>query len=245
MIVQAQGIVLKTFDFRETSRIATFFTKEDGKIKGVLKGIRKDMKKFGSSVDRFSVNHLVYYTHRHSDLHLISQCDLKAFFFPIRQDMKRSLAATYAIDLVDAMMPIEQANERVYHLLFHFLTELETVQDISKLVHIFQIKILMMSGFKPFLDACVICQKKISPRMKFSMKVGGLLCPDCYANDHEAVIISGGAIASLVHIEKSAWSHALRLRLDTNIQKELKYVLNNFLIFHLERQIKSSRYIGM
>lgn len=62
MIVQAQGIVLKTFDFRETSRIATFFTKEYGKIKGVLKGIRKDMKKFGSSVDRFSVNHLVYYT---------------------------------------------------------------------------------------------------------------------------------------------------------------------------------------
>ena len=46
MIVQTEGIVLKSFDFRETSRIATFFTKDHGKVKGVLKGIRKDHKKF-------------------------------------------------------------------------------------------------------------------------------------------------------------------------------------------------------
>ena len=40
MILKAEGIVLKTFNFRETSCIVTFFTKEHGKIKGVLKGIQ-------------------------------------------------------------------------------------------------------------------------------------------------------------------------------------------------------------
>jgi len=79
MINHTEGIVLKTLDFRETSRIATFFTKHHGKIKGVLKGVRKDSKKFGSSIDKFTVNNIVYYEYTRSDLHLISQCDLTQF----------------------------------------------------------------------------------------------------------------------------------------------------------------------
>jgi len=81
VIAHTKGIVLKSIDFRETSRIATFFTKNYGKVQGVLKGIRKDFKKFGSSVDRFSVNDIVYYQYSRSDLHLISQCDLTQFYF--------------------------------------------------------------------------------------------------------------------------------------------------------------------
>ena len=111
MIVKSEAIVLKSFDFRETSKIATFFTKEFGKVKGILKGIRKDHKKFGSSVDKFSVNDLVFYHHRNSDLHLVGQCDLRAFFFPVRQDLEKTLAASYMLELVEAIMPAEEENQ--------------------------------------------------------------------------------------------------------------------------------------
>lgn len=243
MILQTQAIVLKRFDFRETSQIVTFFTRDHGKVKGILKGIRKDHKKFGSSVDQFSVNHLVYYGHRESDLHLVGQCDLKVFFFKIRQDVKRTLAASYALELVDAIMPSEEKNTEIYDLLIAYLTALEDTDDVSKLVHIFQIKILLLSGFRPFLDSCVVCQKKISPKMQFSMKLGGLLCEDCRANDRTATAISRGTIASLVHIERNIWEHVLRLKLTVLTKKELKYILNNFLVYHLERHLKATRFL--
>lgn len=243
MILSTPAIVLKRFDFRETSQIATFFTRDHGKIKGVLKGIRKDHKKFGSSVDRFSVNHLVFYSHRDSDLHLIGQCDLKAFFFKVRQDMKRTLAALYSLELVDAIMPAEEKNPEVYDLLLHYLTALEDIEDVNKLVHIFQIKILLLSGFRPFLDSCVVCQSKINPKMQFSMKLGGLLCEGCRPNDHAATAISQGTIASLVHIERYSWEHVLRLKLTKLTQRELKYVLNHFLVYHLERHLKATRFL--
>ena len=108
MILKTEAIVLKSFDFRETSRIVTFFTKEYGKVKGILKGIRKDPKKFGSQVDKFSINDIVYYQHRNSDLHLVSQCDLRAFFFETRKDFKKTMAASYILELVDAIMPVEE-----------------------------------------------------------------------------------------------------------------------------------------
>jgi len=243
MIAHTEGIVLKTFDFRETSRIATFYTKQYGKVKGVLKGVRKDSKKFGSSIDRFSVNDIVYYRYSRSDLHLVSQCDLIQYFFAVRQDYKRNIAANYMIELVDTVMPSEEPNKRVYSLMLDFLEHLETAKDIDKLVHIFQIKILMISGFRPQIDSCVHCQRKIHGRAKFSLKDGGLLCQDCPSEESESAIISKGTVASILHIEKNATLKNLRLGFTATVRRELKYVLNNFLVYHLGRQIKAAKFL--
>lgn len=243
MIVQTQGIVLKTFDLRETSRIAFFFTKDHGKVKGVLKGIRKDPKKFGSYIDKFSVNDLVYYQSRQSDLHLVSQCDLREYFFLVRQDYKRNLAANYALELINTIMPAEQENKEIYELLLKYLESLGTILDIDKLVYMFQIKTLLFSGFRPHLDCCVKCGKKVKARAQFSLKSGGLVCAHCPLDELKPTLISQGAVASILHIERSEWEKCLRLGLAASVKKELKYILNHFLVYHLERQLKTARYL--
>lgn len=243
MIAKTEGIVLKTFDFRETSRIATFFTRDYGKLKGILKGIRKDSRKFGSYVDRCSVNDIVFYHYRNSDLHLISQCDLKEYFLPIQQEYKRSLAAHYALELINILMPAEEANSIIYQLILDYLRSLQTQKDIDKLVYLFQIKILQSSGFRPYLDSCLKCQKKVVSKAKFSLRSGGLLCQSCLSLSGEAMAISQGTIASIVHIEKNTWPEAIRLGLTSTVKKELKYILNNFLVYHLEKSLKTSRYL--
>ncbi len=243
MILKTEGIVLKTFDLRETSRIAIFFTKEYGKVSGVLKGIRKDHKKFGSSVDRFSVNFIVYYQYRNSDLHLISHCDLKSYFYPIRQDLKKSLAASYILELVNMIMPPEEKNEKIYRLMMDFLESLETAADPNLLVHFFQIKILSLSGFKPHLDTCLKCKTRIIEKARFSLREGGLVCLDCAAGDVTLEPLSPGAVSSIIYAEGHEWPICLRLKLTESVQKELKYVLNNFLVFHLGRKLKSEKYL--
>ncbi len=246
MIVTTEGIVLKSFDFRETSRIATFLTKDFGKVKGVLKGIRKTPGKFGTSLDRFSVNDIVYYQYRNSDIHLVSQCDMKEFFNGFRQDLKRLTAASYASELLDTLVMAEEENQEVYVLMQNFLNSLQTVEDINKLIHIFQIKILLLSGFRPHLDSCVRCQKKIAGQANFSLPWGGLVCASCKPpalGAGSVVSITKGTVASIMHIEESPWQVVLRLGLSERIKKELKYVLNHFLVFHLERHLRSTKYL--
>jgi len=243
MIITTEGIVLKSFDFRETSRIATFLTKDFGKVKGVLKGIRKTPSKFGSSVDRFSVNDIVYYEYRNSDIHLVSQCDMKEFYNGFRQDLKRLTAASYASELLDALVMAQEENQDVYQLMQNFLNSLQTVEDVNKLVHIFQIKILLLSGFRPHLDSCVRCEKKIMSQANFSLPLGGLVCSSCKAPAGSMVSITKGTVSSIMHIEETPWPIALRLGLSERIKKELKYVLNHFLVFHLERHLRSTKFL--
>jgi DNA repair protein RecO (recombination protein O) len=244
VIVSTEAIVLKSFDYRETSRIATFFTLRHGKMSGVMKGIRKDPRKFGSSVDRFTINDIVYYRYSRSDLHLISQCDLKQFYFNIRKDYRKNLAAHYMLELVDVILPIEQPNSKVYQLMLDFLGSLEISNDIDKLVHLFQIKILQLSGFSPHLDSCVKCGRAIKGKARFSMKEGGLICSHCPTNEISFTIISNGTVATILHIEQTEWTKSLRLGLTAPVKKELKFILNNFLVFHLEKNIKAAKYLN-
>ena len=66
------------------------------------------------------------------------------FYFSIRQDYKRTIAANYMLELVDMIMPSEYPNKKVYRLMLDYLEGLEAAKDIDKLVHIFQIKILLL-----------------------------------------------------------------------------------------------------
>ena len=243
MILKTEAIVLKSFDFRETSRIATFFTKEYGKVKGVLTGIREDPRKFGSYLDKFSVNDIVYYQYLRSDLHLISQCDLKQYFFAVREDYRRNMAAQYALELIDVIMPAEEPGRKIYQLLLDYLGALGSIRDIDKLVHVFQVKILLLSGFRPHIDACVKCRKKVEGKAHFSLRSGGLVCVQCPSPESVLTPISKGTIATILHIEQTPWEKSLRLGLTKTVRKELKYILNKFLVYHLERKIKTEAYL--
>lgn len=242
-IIAAEGIVLRSIDLRETSKIAFFFTRSHGKVKGVLKGIRKDPRKFHTTLDKLSVNDIVYYQYRNSDVHLVSQCDMKEYFPEVRRDISRITAGEYACELVNKIMPVEQKNEAVYQLLLDFCAALGRVRDVGRLVHLFQIKVLALSGFQPHIDSCVQCGGGLQGREKFSTYKGGLVCPRCQRNDMGLVAVSPGTIASLVYAGKHPWAQCLKLVLPLAVKRELKQVLNNFLIYHLERNIKSAIYL--
>lgn len=243
MIQKAEAIVLKNFNYRETSKIAIFFSREFGKINGLLKGIRTDPRKFITTLEPASLNDLVFYKSRNSSLHLVGQCDLKQDFLALRSNLKKSLLAGFALDLVNSIMASEDKNEGVFKLLLIFLKSLSESSDPEKLIYLFQVKILSLSGFKPHLDSCVICGGPINQKASFSHKLGGLICKNCSGNDRLVMPISKGTIASILHIEKSNWQESLRLGISLGIRKELNTILNNFLSFHLEKQIKPLKLI--
>ncbi len=244
MLQKAEAIVLKTYLFRETSRIAVFYSREFGKINGLLKGIRKDPRKFATNLQLASLNDLVFYKKRASDLHLVGQCDLKQDFSLLREDLKKSASTSYCLELVNFIMPQEDKNEAVFNLLFKFLQELSQSSEAEKLIYIFQIKILSLSGFKPHFDSCVSCNRLISQKAKFSHQLGGLICHNCASQDKGSVPILKGTIATILHIEKSAWKDSLRLGISYGIRKELKSILNSFLTFHLERPLKTWKFLS-
>lgn len=240
-IISTEAIVLKRRDLRETSLLVNFYTSALGKITGELKGIRADPRKFASQVDIFSLNDIVFYQKRNSNVHLVSQCDLKEHYSAVRRDLRLIGMASVVCELIDGVTAPEDANPAIFRLAADVLAELPLSGHPEKVVDIFKIKVISLSGFKPHLDSCVSCGGTAAAQYRFSTALGGLLCPRCSGKDPKSRQIFRGTIATIQHIEKNDFRSGLRLGMNPQIKRELDFVLNSFLEFHFGRRLKSER----
>jgi len=243
-IHKSEAIVLRKRDFRETSIIVDFYTRDFGKIGGLLKGIKTEPAKFASTLEPFSHNEIIFYTGRTSSLHLVSQCDLVDGFNNIRQSVLKVGLASFMMELLDAVMPLEDKNEEIFDLSLACLRELAVTSNAERISTIFKIKMLALSGFKPHFDSCVSCGDRIFGVSKFSLSLGGLLCVKCCTKDAASRSIFRGTIATILHIEKNDFKNSLNLGMNPEIKKELEVILNAFLNFHLEKELKSQRVLN-
>jgi DNA repair protein RecO (recombination protein O) len=242
MLYKAEGILIKRNNFRETSLIVIFFTKEFGKIKGIIKGVRKEPKKITSNLSLCSLNDIHFYDRKNSELNLITQCDLKKDYSFIRRDIIKVSLASYILEFTDAIMPLHEKNIEIFNLLLNCLRDIESL-DPEKILYSFQIKSLSLSGFKPHLDTCIVCNKILKEDAFFSVHLGGLICSVCKKNDKNSSTILKGTINSIIFLESSSWKKAMNLSLSKQIRFELRGILYNFISFHLNKQMKSYRFL--
>ncbi len=243
-IHRTEAIVLSRRDFRETSLIASFYSRDHGKMSGLMKGIRLEPAKFASTLEPFSHNEIIFYKKTNSELHLVSQADVKDNFDGIRSSLARLGAASYMMELLSALMPVEDKNEEVFELILACLKELKTTAFPDKIMTIFKIKMLVLTGFKPHFDSCISCGDRVMGQCRFSLSLGGLLCPQCFRKDLTSRSIFRGTVASILHIEKNEFKNTLNLGMNPQIKKELEIILNAFLNFHLEKELKSQKVLN-
>ncbi len=243
-IHKTEAIVLRKIDFRETSLIVDLYTRDFGKLSGLLKGIRTEPDKFASRLEVSSHNDVIFYKKVNTTLHLVSACDLRDNFFNIRQSIMKAGMMGIMMELIASVMQPEDKNEEVFNLALECLKELEMTSSPDKVITIFKIKMLSLSGFKPHFDSCVSCGNKILGQSKFSLGLGGLLCEKCSYKDLSARSIFRGTIASILYIEKNNFKNNLNLGLNPQIKKELELILNAFLNFHLEKELKSQKVLN-
>lgn len=224
--------------------IADFYTRDFGKLSGLLKGIRTEPAKFASNLEPFSLNEIIFYRKRNSSLHLVTQADKRNNFDSIRQNVTKTGMSSLMMELLGAIMAQEDKNEDVFDLSLTCLSELQTTNNPDKVMTIFKIKMLALSGFKPHFDSCVSCGNKILGQSKFSLALGGLLCAGCYKKDQSSRSIFRGTVASILHIERNDIKTNLNLGMNPQIKRELELILNAFLNFHLERELKSQKVLN-
>ena len=240
------AIILREYDVRETSLLVTFFTRDFGKIKGLLKGVRGPKGPLGYQVQVFTLNKVVFYESKKADIHIVSQCDLTDFFEDIRRDIVKTGYAYYFVELVDALTEQNQASAEIFDLLLNSLNLLKTGASPKRVARILEIKLLALSGVMPRLDACVSCGGGIDSKngsLRFSYKFGGLLCKNCAAKDSTNRRILAGTVNFIGHIERVSYDKAENIKVSKDVGEELEEIMKRFLAYQLDTQLKSLEFL--
>ena len=177
-----EAINLKSFNLNDADKIIVMYSKENGLIKGVAKGVKKPKSKLGARMDLLMANSLQLLKGRSLDT--IIQAQTLNNFKKTREDIDKLILSSYISELVINLGEgSESASEEIYELLYKALNRIsDSAEKKDALIAVikFQLKILLIMGFCVELDTCLCCRERVlDDELYFSSKMGGILCKEC------------------------------------------------------------------
>jgi DNA repair protein RecO (recombination protein O) len=167
-----QGIVLRTWRLGESDRIVNLLTERHGKVRAVVKGVRKTKSRFGARLEPMVHVSLLFYEGR--ELDIVTQAEAIEHFRPVREDLGRLAKAASLLEATDQLCQERHANARLFTMLLGGLRAL-AAHDAPLLVPAFFLKLLSTEGFHPLLEECAMCGGRYG-LTSFDLTQGGVLC---------------------------------------------------------------------
>ena len=230
------AIVLRRYLYRETSIIVSCLSQRYGRLKGLVKGLRAHPNRYRSAMEPLTVNRIVFYDTRSSQLHLISQCELLAPLPELQRDLETMRSAARCIELVEAVVPAEEPQPVTYQLLKETLERMAlggVGLDILELHFI--LRLLRLAGFQPQLSECTGCNSPVQREGFWSAGQGGLLCRQCLHQDPQAQPMPQDILGLFQMISAAGSPPAL----DGSLVAALRQRLDEFLRWRLEHPLRT------
>lgn len=175
---RCDSIVLATMDYRESDRIVTLLTRELGKLRGVARGAKRSIRRFGGVFEIFARSTVELVPAE--GLSKLRGGDLQTLYPGIRRDLGRIAHAGYAAELVDGLVPEGVPYPRLFRLLAGYLEHLDGGGGSPSDRRFFEINLLNILGYRPALEECSGCGAQLSGHESLVLgPAGQLLCPRC------------------------------------------------------------------
>lgn len=150
----SETYVLRTYPFRESDLIVSFFTRDQGKLRGVARRARKPKSSFGSGLERLSLVNLSYSQKETRELVNLNSCDLLQSQFDLLSDFEAGVALDYVAEVSDHMLPPHEVNERFFRLITAVLSHMHerAPGSVWTAITYFSLWATRLSGFLPDLS---------------------------------------------------------------------------------------------
>src|SRR5262245_1408499 len=178
---KAEALVLRTTDWSETSKIATLWTREFGKVRVLAKGGRRLKSNFETALDLLTHCSIVFLRKSSGSLDLLTEARVVERFGQLRTNLSALYAGYYIAELLS-----EWTQDFDPHPLL-FDEALAALSDFGKtevptgprLVR-FEMTLLRELGYSPAVEHCAACNRPLLVGgLAFSATAGGVICPTC------------------------------------------------------------------
>ncbi|GDX70350.1 DNA repair protein RecO [Chloroflexota bacterium] len=254
-LYRTDAVVLRRHNTGEADRILTLFTPGHGKVRAIVKGVRRAKSRMGGHIELFThVNVLIA---RGRSLDIVTQAEMRHPFGHLRDDLWKTAYASYVAELIDHFAEERHEgpeSDDLFTILvdalgfFNALPGPDPVDgssgasgpDAHLVARAVELKVLTVLGYAPELFHCVHCRTRLQPgENRISAPAGGALCPDCGRRDQSARVMTVNAIKAMRLLTSEPLSVARRLVLTEREHRDIELALRAHLAVILERQLRT------
>jgi DNA repair protein RecO (recombination protein O) len=174
---QVEGIVLKTTDYQEKSKICQVFTKEHGLISIIMKGANNyKQSAYQLAQPLTHASFAIFY--REEGLSNCFKGEVLSPFQSLKTDFTKNVYVYHLFEILLKSVEKHQAIPYLYELLLKVIEAIDEIEEgntIELYTLVFEIKCLYFLGVTPQIDACVECGSD-QGIVNFDVYKGGLVC---------------------------------------------------------------------
>ena len=230
-----EAIVLRTQKLGEADRIITMLTREHGRIRGVAKGVRRTMSKFGARLEPGSHVDIQMYTGKTFDT--VTQVEaIMNYGEAISNDYQRWTIASAILETAERFTAQESEPAlQEFQLVVGGMKALaENRYDSSLILDAFLLRSLAIGGYAPLMSQCSRCEKP-GPHRYFSLVGGGSVCTDCRPS--ASATPAAETLELMGDLISGNWDRAQNSEL--RFRREASGLVAAYLQWHLERGLRS------
>jgi DNA repair protein RecO (recombination protein O) len=245
---QALALVVRGSDWSETSRIATLFSREHGKIRALAKGGRRLRSSFEAAFDLLSVIRIVFFRSRSGGLDLLTEAQLAERFPTLRANLNALYVGYYVAELLADGTQDYDPHPVLFDAAVSTLRSLETQGDFRSLVAAFELVWLRELGYSPHLESCAECgaamiEAALMGGVPYSPTAGGVLCADCEGNARDRRLLAVPTWKTLRNLTANTVESQAEIRWNEDLRRELRALLGQKVSLVLGRRPRLLAYV--
>ena len=244
--LQTVGLVLRRFDYGDTSQIGHLLTPAEGRISVLGKGIKKPNAYLKGPFDLFQIAKITYRKRRGSDLSLLQKYEPITGFAALRTKLPNLLAAFYLAELLYEGVREEDANPVAFEAMVRALGALEehSIAASRCVVLATELVFLESFGFGLALDECTQCERKVAvhPVTIYPM-AGGIICKHCPKPRSPGIRIESTERQVLAALHRAGPGHAHKIPMSRRQHVTLRGLMQRAFQGVYEKELKSEPFV--
>jgi len=138
------AINLKSYNLSESDKIIVMYSKSNGLIKGIAKGVKKPKSKLGARMDLLVANTVML--HKGKTFNTICQAESLNTFKQTRTDLDKIFYSMYVAEIVNNFgLENDPGSETIYNLLYKALEYISSSKNkVEILLNVIKFQLQMM-----------------------------------------------------------------------------------------------------
>jgi DNA repair protein RecO (recombination protein O) len=242
---KTEALVLRTTDWSETSRVATLWTRDLGKVRALAKGGRRLRSNFESSLDLLTHCRIVLIRKTSGGLDLLTEAQAVQCFAHLRTNLSALYAGYYLAELLgEGTQDLDPHpalfDEAVGALVSLGEPEAATPHSVGLRMARFEAAWLRELGFRPVVEECASCSRPAAAGAAlFSPAAGGIVCEVCAGRFRDRQPLSARGREALVGL----LGQESEMEWDQPLHVEIRHLLGPYVTYLLGRRLRSLPYV--
>ena len=238
MHLTTNALVLREVNYKESDKILTVLTDQEGKLTVSARGCRKKGSAIAAPCQLLVYSEMTLYEYQ--GRWAVKEAATQRRFDGVRSDLDKLALASYFAELAEAVTYEALPAPEILALALNALYALgELGKDPQLVKAAFEFRLMALAGFEPLTDGCARCGAVLPERPVLDVVHGEVLCASCYGGGGISMPLEESGLAALRHVLGCPPKRLYAFSLDEQSLQRLGHAAEAYAAAQLERGFRT------